>query len=472
MVDIKEIRGLSAWMKVISTLNLPSLNTVVSALCELTNDVDSSAEQFTQLVLRDADLTSQVLKVANSVQYNRSLKPIKTVSRAIIQIGHLDLKNIALASTLIDGFLKAGPRKRLIESLARSFHSAVQARAIAQYHQQQDHEEVFIAALLLNIAELALLSTGREQVERFIRARNKDPDNENAIAREHLGVGLRPLGKALSQHWGLGGLVQKAIEGDQSDPLVKAVMFGDQITRALPMGANNKALRDIIRQISDQYDKPESEVSDQILLMADEAASVASTYGAQSIIEALPKPDEFAEPSCSTESSSSSNPQEMHRYLNRITKAIMNEEPLPMLLRLAIQGLKKGAGFERVVLWLYVARESRLEPLSAVGKVPENWRDYFHIKLKELNSNDSLSVSINAPTVHRFDEKTPPVGALKRLMGPEDGMFVPLQSPDRLVGFIYADKPTERLTDQQAEEIQLIANQVNLYLKMTLPHSK
>lgn len=80
-----DVRGLKAWLKVIARLDLPSLNSVVKAICELSDDDDSSADEFTRIVLRDADLTSQVLKVANSVHYNRSFSPIKTVSAPLFR---------------------------------------------------------------------------------------------------------------------------------------------------------------------------------------------------------------------------------------------------------------------------------------------------------------------------------------------------------------------------------------------------
>jgi HD-like signal output (HDOD) protein len=178
-----ELRGLEAWMRTLSEQDMPTLNLVVKEICELSEDNDCRADDLTKIILRDANLTSRVLKISNSIHYNHSFTPIKTVSRAIVQLGFDNLKNITLASSLIDSFLKGKPKALLIQSLAKSFHAAVQARALVPYITGEHKEQVFIAALLRNIGELALLATGRQAAEQFVTERNLTPENEASISR-------------------------------------------------------------------------------------------------------------------------------------------------------------------------------------------------------------------------------------------------------------------------------------------------
>jgi hypothetical protein len=58
---------------------------------------------------------------------------------------------------------------------------------------------------------------------------------------------------------------------------------------------------------------------------------------------------------------------------------------------------------------------------------------------------------------------------MKRLLGPVDGMLVGLESPERLVGVIYADTNSGALNERQFEELQLVANQINMYLQFNMP---
>jgi HD-like signal output (HDOD) protein len=463
---MNDVRGLKAWLKVIAKLDLPSLNSVVKAICELSDDDDSSADEFTRIVLRDADLTSQVLKVANSVHYNRSFNPIKTVSRAIVQIGYLDLKNIALATTLIDGFLDGKPRERLINNLARSFHAAVQARAIARQLKGDDHEEVFIAALLLRLGDLALLATGRPEVETFMAARDQAPEETHSLALEHLGVGVRTLNRALINEWGLGDLVLKASEDtNSSDPWVRSVQFGDEISRTIHLGIDHPEMRRLIQHISQFQGRSSADVREHILLMAEEASSIAATYGAERLLESLPQRDAVEGDSTPAEATDYG----MHRYLNRISRCIMEGEPLPKLLQLGVHSLNRGAGFKRVVLWLNSARDQRLEPVIVTGDNVSEWRDSLKLDSKALNPGESLAIFLHDPEPRWFTRDSPSDGVMERLLGSVDGMLVGLASPARLVGVIYADTNGGVLTERQFEELQLVANQISLYLQFNMP---
>ncbi|WP_051208100.1 HDOD domain-containing protein [Saccharospirillum impatiens] len=462
---MNDVRGLKAWLKVIAKLDLPSLNSVVKAICELSDDDDSSADEFTQIVLRDADLTSQVLKVANSVHYNRSFSPIKTVSRAIVQIGYMDLKNIALATTLIDGFLDGKPRDRLINNLARSFHAAVQARAIAQQLKGDDHEEVFIAALLLRLGDLALLATGRPEVDTFMAARDLSPGEAHSLALEHLGVGVKTLNRALIQEWGLGDLVLKASDDRHSaDPWVRSVQFGDEISQTIHLGIDHPDMRKVIQRISEFQDRSSTDVREHILLMAEEASSVAATYGAERLLQALPQRDVIEGDTTAVQPTD----HDMQRFLNRISRCIMDVEPLPRLLQLAVHALHRGAGFGRVALWLSSARDHRLEPVIVAGDDVARWREVLKLDLSTLHQEETLAVFLKAPEPRWYTRKAPTDGVMRRLLGTVDGMMVPVQSPDRLVGVIYADNDGDALTERQFEELQLVANQINLYLQFNM----
>lgn len=148
-------QGLQAWVDRLNQSELPALASVVKDLQRLAVHEHASVQQLADVLLRDASLTSKVLRVGNSSYYNPSQETIKTISRAIVMIGFENVRLISLSVTLIDSLLERAPREQLLELLARSFHAAVQARNIAGYVLSRHEEEVFIAALLYNVGELA-----------------------------------------------------------------------------------------------------------------------------------------------------------------------------------------------------------------------------------------------------------------------------------------------------------------------------
>lgn len=118
-------QGLQSWIERLNQSELPALASVVTDLQRLTQAEHASVQQLADVLLRDAALTSKVLRVANSSYYNPSQEVIKTISRAIVLIGFDSVRLISLSVSLVDGLLDRAPRHQLLELLARSFHAAV-----------------------------------------------------------------------------------------------------------------------------------------------------------------------------------------------------------------------------------------------------------------------------------------------------------------------------------------------------------
>ncbi|HBM08794.1 MAG TPA: histidine kinase, partial [Pseudomonas sp.] len=156
---------MQAWIDRLNQSELPALAAVVQDLQRITEQEHASVQQLADVLLRDAALTSKVLRVGNSSYYNPSQETIKTISRAIVMIGFDNVRLISLSVSLIDGLLDRTPRQQLQELLARSFHAAVQARNIAGYVLTKHEEEVFIAALLHEVGELAFWGCGGQQAD-------------------------------------------------------------------------------------------------------------------------------------------------------------------------------------------------------------------------------------------------------------------------------------------------------------------
>ena len=186
-------QGVQAWIERLNQSELPALASVVKDLQRLAEHEHASVQQLADVLLRDASLTSKVLRVGNSSYYNPSQETIKTISRAIVMIGFENVRLISLSVTLIDSLLARAPREQLLELLARSFHAAVQARNIAGYVLSRHEEEVFIAALLYNVGELAFWGCGGEQVEELAQllARHRDVLRRDAATVDERRAQLR-----------------------------------------------------------------------------------------------------------------------------------------------------------------------------------------------------------------------------------------------------------------------------------------
>src|SRR5690606_2113837 len=104
------VRGLDGWIRKLTKQNMPVVGKVIAELNTLTGRDDTDVNQLAEVILRDPNLTSHVLRVANSVYFNHSGSSINTVSRAIVLIGLKGMRAICISLLLIDFLLKKGPR--------------------------------------------------------------------------------------------------------------------------------------------------------------------------------------------------------------------------------------------------------------------------------------------------------------------------------------------------------------------------
>ncbi len=464
-----EIRGLEAWMDALAEQELPTLDAVVREICELSENEKCRAEDLTKIILRDADLTSKVLRIANSVHYNPSFAPIKTVSRAIVHLGFDNLRNITLATTLIDNFLKGKPKTLLIQSLARSFHAAVQAKAMVPFLDGDKKEQVFIAALLRNISELALISTGRKVVEDFIVARDQTPQAEHSLALDYLGVDTSLLSRHLIKDWALGDLLSESCENHvHSSPAARAVNLGNQISTYIQRGMKSAEMQKLCQQTAGLCKIPFEDAKKQVLRMADEASVIAKIYGVDVLISALPDPhllEEKDTPAVKTD-------YLFQQQLNQIHKAMLEGSDLPKVTQLSLAALHEGADIARLAILIVDHKNKVLDVRYVAGKGTHLWRQQIKISLERLHKGELLHELLRTqqPFHYSVDAGQADVGALQAMAAKGDIFIAPLQLNKRLMAIAYADNESGKLSARQFEEFQLIANQLNLMMRLSAAH--
>lgn len=464
-----EIRGLEAWMDALAEQELPTLDAVVREICELSENEKCRAEDLTKIILRDADLTSKVLRIANSVHYNPSFAPIKTVSRAIVHLGFDNLRNITLATTLIDNFLKGKPKTLLIQSLARSFHAAVQAKAMVPFLDGDKKEQVFIAALLRNISELALISTGRKVVEDFIVARDQAPQAEHSLALDYLGVDTSLLSRHLIKDWALGDLLSESCENHvHSSPAARAVNLGNQISTYIQREMKSAEMQKLCQQTASLCKIPFEDAKKQVLRMADEASVIAKIYGVDVLISALPDPhllEEKDTPAVKTD-------YLFQQQLNQIHKAMLEGSDLPKVTQLSLAALHEGADIARLAILIVDHKNKVLDVRYVAGKGTHLWRQQIKISLERLHKGELLHELLRTqqPFHYSVEAGQADVGALQAMAAKGDIFIAPLQLNKRLMAIAYADNESGKLSARQFEEFQLIANQLNLMMRLSAAH--
>lgn len=128
---------------------------VASQALSLVENPDTTAQELTDLLAKDAALAARVLKIANSAMFSRQ-REITTLNQAIMLIGFKALKGIIVAATLRQLNKSFGKLEKLIwES---SMGTAVAATLAAKKLKKPYVEEIFLLGLLHSLGQIVLLA--------------------------------------------------------------------------------------------------------------------------------------------------------------------------------------------------------------------------------------------------------------------------------------------------------------------------
>lgn len=423
-------------------------------------------QQLADVLLRDAALTSKVLRGGNSVYYNPSQETIKTISRAIVLIGFDNVRLIGLSVSLIDGLLTRAPREQLQELLARSFHAAVQARNIADYVLSKHSEEVFIAALLHHLGELAFWGCGGEQADELAVVLVQPGIEVEEAVREVLGTSFRQLTQGLVKSWNLGETVSLAHAGaNQHDPAAYAVQLGVRISEAALQGWESPEMEAVLAKMAAFVGLAPEDALQQVLASAEEAVKVASTFGASKLCRLIPNTDpEQIRLQQEERKARLLQPDllVMQQALQDLGLMISARADVGLVLDTLLKGLHRGAGLERVMLTVLAEGQSRFRAKRVIGDKSEQWLQDFVLPAEQAEPPHIFSYALRhreaiwmgVPASYNLAELvTQPI---RRSLG--NGMFfiAPIVAGTREIGVLYADS---RLSGRALRHEQFVAFQ-------------
>ena len=127
-------RNLHNWVSYIGNQSIPIINKTVQSVLSLSLDEKSTCKQLANIIIKDAALTTRVLRVANSPYYNRCNSDITDIRRIILLIGFKRITEICLTLSILDTTVDKNTRQHVHGVTTRSFHAAIQARSIAQIY--------------------------------------------------------------------------------------------------------------------------------------------------------------------------------------------------------------------------------------------------------------------------------------------------------------------------------------------------
>lgn len=468
----REPRALSEWVAHIRDQDMPALGYTVELIHSVTDDEKATTGRLAQAILQDPAMTAKVLKLANSPLYNAAGN-VSTISRAIVVLGFNAVAEIAVAIQVIDALLKGGVREQVVKEMARGFHAAVQARSLAVMRRDPRSEEVFIAALLSRVGEMAFWCFGGKRAEKLNAALVAGGQPPEEVQVNILGFRLRQLSQGLAREWKLPALLQTVLEGSaRMGATEQAIIYGQRLAAEAETGWDAPGTRKLIAELAGFVGTSPEALREELAANSAEAARIAGCFGAGEAGRQIPQGDpSIAPPEDELEPPAAApmepDPQLQLKILREISGRIAARASLNEVLQLVLEGIYRGVGFDRVLFALLSHNRQQLLAKVALGSGAEALRSRFIFSLDQVPA-DLINDFFRSPRAVRLEPgKNPPGLRLDRLQlvtNANLACLAPIVANGRAIGLFYADRldGARPIDDESFDAFQLFVQQVSL----------
>jgi HD-like signal output (HDOD) protein len=293
-------RGIEAWVAALSGAEVPVLARTISEIGKLKRrEDDVTAREISNAVLRDPLFTLRILRYIEAQRKLAQPAEITTIEHAIMMLGAAPFFRACTQLTSVEARL-SGDAKGLAgyrQVLSRASHAATYARSWAAHRSDSESDEVIIATLLHDLAEMMLWCFYPQAALDIESIMSKQPGLRSADAQEQvLGINLHQLQLALCTAWKLPNLLRDLMDDTQAHvPRVKNVVLAVSLARHSAHGWEDAGLPDDYAATAAFLKLPQREVCERIVRLAISAAAADSWYEVAGTASLLPALLPFAE---------------------------------------------------------------------------------------------------------------------------------------------------------------------------------
>jgi HD-like signal output (HDOD) protein len=406
--------SLQDWTRRLSEEDMPVFAHTARSIAAASSEDDTPIAELAQYILRDSSMTARILRLANSVYYNPGGQAVNTISRAIVFLGFNVVRSMAVTIAILEPLLKGVQHERVLEEMARSFHAAVQAKALSQARGNEDAEAVFVAALLNRLGNMAFWCFPYGKAKEMDNAYHTWDDPQQA-EEDVLGFPLTQLTLALNKEWKLSALLHESLTGvNADDPQNIDLQETNQLVMAVEEGWGSINTKQLIDKIANRLNLPKSDIEAMLQHNAYEAAKTAIEYGAEAATRFIPLPqlDEVDETLEGIPDVSHKPDMSLQMGILRELTAMLHEKvDLNAVLGTIMEGIYRALGMERTVIAFVTGSEEILQAKYVLGDEKEKLKKCFQfpVAAKEKNLFAHLLKAkqpcwVNAKTRAEYDE--------------------------------------------------------------------
>lgn len=458
-------QGTAAWAKALLAQQLPALSRTAQGISECARNDDTSGTDLAALILRDAGMTTRVLRLASSRLHNPHGQRIRTVSRAVALLGFDVVREIALGIAVLDllGGRQAGCAQAAAEA-ARALRIAVQARALAEMAGIDAPEEVFIAALLQDLGHLAFWSVVPQWLPSWQQDAAQSPLQAAERVRADLGLDLDDLSLVLNAELRLSPL----LVGDADTPGRQAVSYSRRWVDALEPGGHREDFEAAVMEACEALGLEPAILRDHIAAQVTQGDALVDDlfdHAVRALLPARRPLEATGEPTDAAPArADAALGLDVLRDLAEL-QASGRHDP-GVALSMVMEGLQRAAGFDRVVFALLSPDRSELRLRAALAAQRQPLVAAFPMALRDTGR---LLERLAQPRVQHLTTGAPDTGRWLPRLGAREALLGPLVVDGRVLGLLHADRAIsgDAIEHDARTLFALLVQQANLALGHT-----
>ena len=440
--------GLGEWVRRLNEEEMPVFAHTARSIAAVSGHIETPVAELSHLILQDSSMTARVLRLANSVYYNPANKKITTVSLAILLLGFNAVRAIAISISMIDTILKGIQHEHVVTEMARSLHAAVQAKAIARARGIAEVEEVFIAALLYRIGNMAFWCFP-QGLAKELDAEYCVATSEEAAEKKVLGFTLTQFTLALNQEWKLSALLAQVLNDTSCGENVSGdVSRAYQLVLAVEQGWGSLEAKKAIQDIAKHASLSLQDTIDMVQESAKLAAQTAMEYGAVNASKLIHLPDNVVlnlDENGTDEDPFQPDLAMQLAILRELTSMLNDKVDINAMLGTVLEGVYRAIGMDRVVLAFMDPQGISLKAKYVYGQDHERFQQSFVFDStgKEQNIINAIMSArepmwLNAKNIGGYAKLITP--EVKKNLGVLEFFAMPLFIGSKPKGLIYADR--------------------------------
>lgn len=485
--------------------DLPVFSATVNQIRQISASKESDAMALAMAVMKDANLSAKVLRLANNKAFNPSGSKVSSLSRAVVILGFEQIQNLSMTLKLLESLRSSEVDKELDQLLVRSFLNASLSRELAEKANLRSAESIYLNGLLHSLGEILVAYTLPEIYRKIGLEWSTGKVSWLQAQLNHMGAEFSDFGQEFASLWGFpknlihsmdyytasqlkgrdhtahmiaaGGhqLIAK-LYGRGSDDKVSFSKLSSLLAEEL--GIDSELVGDAVHQsyklashLSDEVGLPLDVMKPTVVAtgdeMLDELSSDVSFY--LHTQEQKQRAEYGSRKAEKEEAKKEAQHSKLEKALDDFNKLAQSDASASQLIRAALEGLHQSTNVDRALFLMRNKKTEKPEVKLSVGaqidkadSFFENLKDPVITKLFQGLMKQKTTLLVEDAREPSWKDRLP--SGLVTGLGCTGFMISSVQVNDRLLGLIYLDKLDEPLNSAEFD----IVNQFLLLLKMGL----